>query len=120
MFYNVLKSEIEILNDHNSSFALVRIKKEDAANFLVLLSAIEYGRVSRFFLKSSQYSLEFGTDRKFCLTGGGDGKIMEGEFAENEIDIIKCCCIDSVQNAYSDPHVDIERPLCDITISITG
>lgn len=119
MFYNVLKSEIEFFTDHNSSFALVRIKKEDIANFLVLLSAIEYGRVSHFFLKSSQYSLEFGTDRKFCLTGSRDGKIIDGEFAENEVDIIKCCCIDSVLNSYSDPHVDIERPLCDITISIT-
>lgn len=116
--YNSLVSNIEILNETNELLVEICIKKYDTLKLLLLLDAMELGRIRRFCLKSTGYSFEFGSDRSFCLRENGGTPIIDGVFTGDEIDIIRCLCIDFSFNSYCNPHVDIERPQYDIFISI--
>ncbi len=116
--YNSLISNIEILQEAGAVLVELGVKKDDVLKLLLLLDAMEFGRIRRFYLKSTRYSFEFCCDGSFFLSKIGDKIIVDGVFTKDEVEVIRCLCIDSSLNSYCNPHVDIERRQYDIVISV--
>ena len=39
---------------------------------------------------------------------------LTGRFTKNDVELIKCFCVDVIFKTYPDPHIDLEHPMCDI------
>ena len=114
-----LQGEIEVLKSKQKIYIDFGIQKQDLLLMLCYLTALEYKKIGCFRVKNGQIWIKFTFDSQMLFDIDADDTILSGTFKKEQVELIKCCCIDnSLWGGYN--HVDFEHELCDFTFRIIG
>lgn len=112
----VMKGDITILEDDTYKCVMVRLLKASAPEFLTFLTGLELERVTAFRIEGDDQIITFSRKTGVHMETMLSGNLGSFSFSENDILLLKCCCLDAVLNSYDSPHVDLESSVFDVTI----
>lgn len=112
----VIKGDITILEDDTYKCVMVRLSRASAPEFLTFLTGLELERVTAFQIKEDDKIITFSRKTGIHMEVMLSGDRGSFSFSENDILLLKCCCLDAVLNSYDSPHVDLESSMFDFTI----
>ena len=81
-----------------------------------LLTALELQRIGQFECRDQTSSVVFSLDSALAIRFKVPGTDLQGTLSAQQLEVLKCCCIDSALGTYAEPHVDYELGSCDLTI----
>lgn len=111
-----LPCTIQHLTDSTASCLSLLIPQSSAEHFLMLLTALELQRIGQFECRDQTSSMVFSLDSAQAIRFKVPGTDLQGTLSAQQLEVLKCCCIDSALGTYAEPHVDYELGSCDLTI----
>ena len=111
-----LPCTIQHLTDSTASCLSLLIPQSSAEHFLMLLTALELQRIGQFECRVQTSSVVFSLDSAQAIRFKVPGTDLLGTLSAQQLEVLKCCCIDSALGTYAEPHVDYELGSCDLTI----
>ena len=111
-----LPCTIQHLTDSTASCLSLLISQSTAEHFLMLLTALELQRIGQFECRDQTSSVVFSLDSAQAIRFKVPGTDLQGTLSAQQLEVLKCCCIDSALGTYAEPHVDYELGSCDLTI----
>lgn len=111
-----LPCTIQHLTDSTDSCLSLLIPQSSAEHFLMLLTALELQRIGQFECRDQTSSVVFSPDSAQAIRFKVPGTDLQGTLSAQQLEVLKCCCIDSALGTYAEPHVDYELGSCDLTI----
>ena len=111
-----INGRIEAIRDKFESCFILTMERENAALFLAYLDGLELQRISAFRVSSDTgFALLSGTAEVACHLECCEVSI-DLVFTPNQIELIKCCCLDALFNFYPNPHIDLNNK--DVSVCI--
>ena len=111
-----LSCTIQHLTDSTASCLSLLIPQSSVEHFLMLLTALELQRIGQFECRDQTSSVVFSLDSAQAIRFKIPGTDLQGTLSAQQLEVLKCCCIDSALGTYAEPHVDYELGSCDLTI----
>ena len=111
-----LPCTIQHLTDSTASCLSLLIPQSSAEHFLTLLTALELHRIGQLECRDQTSSVVFSLDSAQAIRFKIPGTDLQGTLSAQQLEVLKCCCIDSALGTYAEPHVDYELGSCDLTI----
>ena len=111
-----LPCTIQHLTDSTASCLSLLISQSSAEHFLMLLTALELQRIGQFECRDQTSSVVFSLDSAQAIRFKVPGTDLQGTLSAQQLEVLKCCCIDSALGTYAEPHVDYDLGSCDLTI----
>ena len=111
-----LPCTIQHLTDSTASCLSLLISQSSAEHFLMLLTALELQRIGQFECRDQTSSVVFSLDSAQAIRFKVPGTDLQGTLSAQQLEVLKCCCIDSALGTYAEPHVDYELGSCVLTI----
>lgn len=111
-----LSCTMQHLTDSTASCLSLLIPQSSAEHFLMLLTALELQRIGQFECRDQTSSVVFSLDSAQAIRFKVPGTDLQGTLSAQQLEVLKCCCIDSALGTYAEPHVDYELGSCDLTI----
>ena len=115
-----LPCTIQHLSDSTASYLSLLIPQSSAEHFLILLTALELQRIGQFECRDQTSSVVFSLDSAQAIRFKVQGTALQGTLSTQQLEVLKCCCIDGALGTYAEPHVDYELGSCDLTILFEG
>ena len=115
-----LPCTIQHLSDSTASCLSLLIPQSSAEHFLTLLTALELQRIGQIECRGQTSSVAFSLDSAQTIRFKVPGTDLQGALSTQQLEVLKCCCIDSALGTYAEPHVDYELGSCDLTILFEG
>lgn len=115
-----LPCTIQHLTDSTASCLTLLIPQSSAEHFLMLLTALELQRIGQIECRDQAFSVVFSLDSTQGVRFKVSGTNLQGTLSAQQLEVFKCCCIDSALGTYAEPHVDYELGSCDLTILFEG
>lgn len=115
-----LPCTIQHLSDSTASYLSLLIPQSSAEHFLMLLTALELQRIGQFECRDQTSSVVFSLDSAQAIRFKVQGTALQGTLSTQQLEVLKCCCIDGALGTYAEPHVDYELGSCDLTILFEG
>lgn len=115
-----LPCTIQHLTDSTASCLSLLIPQSSAEHFLMLLTALELQRIGQFECRGQTSSVVFSPDSAQTIRFKVPGTDLQGTLSTQQLEVLKCCCIDGALGTYAEPHVDYELGYCDLTILFEG
>ena len=111
-----LPCTIQHLIDSTASCLSLLIPQSSAEHFLMLLTALELQRIGQIECRDQTSSVVFSPDSAQAIRFKVPGTDLQGTLSAQQLEVLKCCCINSALGTYAEPHVDYELGSCDLTI----
>ena len=111
-----LPCTIQHLTDSTASCLSLLIPQSSAEHFLMLLTALELQRIGQIECRDQSFSVVFSLDSAQAIRFKVPGMALQGTLSAQQLEVLKCCCIDGALGTYAEPHVDYELESCDLTI----
>lgn len=111
-----LPCTIQHLTDSTASCLSLLIPQSSAEHFLTLLTALELQRIGQIECRGQTSSVVFSLDSAQTIRFKVPGTDLQGTLSAQQLEVLKCCCIDGALGTYAEPHVDYELGSCDLTI----
>lgn len=115
-----LPCTIQHLTDSTASCLSLLILQSSAEHFLTLLTALELQRIGQFECRDQTSSVAFSLDSAQAIRFKVPGTDLQGTLSAQQLEVLKCCCIDGALGTYAEAHVDYELGSCDLTILFEG
>lgn len=115
-----LPCTIQHLSDSTASYLSLLISQSSAEHFLMLLTALELQRIGQFECRDQTSSVVFSLDSAQAIRFKVQGTALQGTLSAQQLEVLKCCCIDGALGTYAEPHVDYELGSCNLTILFEG
>ena len=115
-----LPCTIQHLTASTTSCLILLIPQSSAEHFLMLLTALELQRIGQIECRDQTSSVVFSLDSAQTIRFKVPGTDLHGTLSAQQLEVLKCCCIDGALGAYAEPHVDYELGSCDLTILFEG
>lgn len=115
-----LPCTIQHLSNSTASCLSLLIPQSSAEHFLMLLTALELQRIGQFECRDQTSSVVFSLDSAQGIRFKVPGTALQDTLSAQQLEVLKCCCIDSTLGTYAEPHVDYELGSCDLTILFEG
>ena len=115
-----LPCTIQLLCDASYTCVMLCFRKQDAEHLLILLNALELRRIGQIECRSPSASVAFSLDSAHAIRFGVPGTAIQSILSGPQLEVLKCCCIDSALGSYPEPHVDYELDARDLTVSFEG
>lgn len=115
-----LPCTIQHLSDSTASCLSLLIPQSSAEHFLTLLTALELRRIGQIECRGQTSSVVFSLDSAQAIRFKVPGTDLQGTLSAQQLEVLKCCCIDSTLGTYAEPHVDYELGSCNLTILFEG
>ena len=112
----ILPCTIQHLTDSTASYLTLLIPQSSAEHFLMLLTALELRRIGQIECRGQTSSVVFFLDSAQGIRFKVPGTALQGTLSAQQLEVLKCCCIDGALGTYAEPHVDYELGSCDLTI----
>lgn len=115
----LLCCNITVMDDDAHRCIFLNFKKQFVERFLIMLDALELGRLGVLLLCDCD-SCDNCVEVSYTESGLSLELLtpnMQLMLSHEQLQLIKCVCIDSIFENYDSPHVDFECGDCDLTIS---
>lgn len=113
-----VSAKIEIVSEHKNAIISLSISKPQAPLIVAYLDALTLGKLRAFCLEDGSKCVSFSSLNGYCMLTEYEDVVLKCTLSENQIEVIKSCCIDGIMNAYTGVHVDFELTGCDFCLSI--
>lgn len=117
MLYTI-PGDIELLRDDSYACVIVKMDPAEAFRMLACLVGLEMQQLDVFQIASDSGTIKFTRKERIVCHVTQHGEGLTDALSDNQVEVFKCCCLDSILQKYPHPHVDVELKSFDFTLMI--
>lgn len=115
----MIEGTVEFIADKDYRCVSVELAAEQAEKMLIALDALDCKRMKSFSIGTQKRNILIRNDSKLsCELQGFDSPVVF-LLTENDLIMLRCCCLDSIFGKYDRPHADLECDLLDFTFGFS-